>query len=88
MTSSNNTAVEVDNEQFLRLCDRLSAFLLQTRKRKLARALVGDDELSNDMVGEDFKSFEQDLTSGLQLTPYDQLRIQSRVRNILRPSNS
>ena len=88
MTSVNNTDVEVDNEQFLKLCDRLSAFLLETRKRNLARALMGDDEFSNDMVEEDFTSFEQDLTRGLQLTPYDQLRIQSRVRNILRPSNS
>jgi len=87
MTSVNNPDVEVDNEQFLKLCDRLSTFLLQTRKRNLARALLGDDEFSNDMVGENFKSFEQDITRGLQLTPYDQLRIQSRVRNILRPSN-
>ncbi|TLP62821.1 hypothetical protein FEE96_13900 [Parasedimentitalea maritima] len=88
MTLVSNTTVEVDNDQFLRLCDRLSAFLLQTRKRNLAHALVGDDEFSNDMVGEDFKNFEKDLTSGLQLTPYDQLRIQSRVRKILRSSNT
>jgi hypothetical protein len=69
MTPVTDTTNDVDNEQFLKLCDRLSAFLLQTRKRNLARALMGGDEFSNDMVGEDFKRFEQDLARGLKLTP-------------------
>jgi hypothetical protein len=51
MSPVTDTTSDLDNEQFLKLCDRLSAFLLQTRKRNLARALVGDDEFSNDMVG-------------------------------------
>ncbi|SHK26988.1 hypothetical protein SAMN05444000_1246 [Shimia gijangensis] len=87
MKTSFEKSDEVDNEKFLKLCDRLSAFLLKTRKRNLALALQGDDDFSNELTGEDFATFEQDLTSGMQLTPYDQLRIQARVRNFLKSSN-
>lgn len=70
------------------LCERFYDFLLKTRKQNLARDLMGDDEFSCDLVGGNFADFEQDLTDGLQLTPHDQLRIQARVRNILKSSGS
>ena len=65
------------------LCKRLAAFLLKTRKRNLSLNLMGDDEHSAGLVGSDFKSFEEELTCGLQLTSYDRLRIEKRAQRLL-----
>ncbi|WP_120502374.1 hypothetical protein [Roseovarius sp. EL26] len=84
MTKATNLTNVGENIQFVKLTERFSNFLLKTRKRNLALVLRGDDDFSSNIVGGDFARFEQDLTNGLELTSYDQSRIQARVRSILK----
>ncbi|SLN17771.1 hypothetical protein ROA7450_00549 [Roseovarius albus] len=86
MTNAANPTNTYGDSKYAKLYDRFSDFLLKTRKRNLALTLQGNDDLSDDIVGEDFAKFEQDLTNGLELTHHDQLRIQARIQRILRSS--
>ena len=62
---------------------RLEKFLVTLRARKLAKDLIGDDDLSEEFGVEDFDSFSAELSEGNELTYRDKRRIETRAKAVV-----
>lgn len=62
---------------------RLSNFLLEFRKNKLATEFIGDDEHSKELGSEDFDETADELSGGVDLTWDDRKRIRRRAEEIV-----
>ncbi|UWQ54720.1 AAA family ATPase [Leisingera caerulea] len=65
------------------LTRRLTEYLKNLRKTRLAKELIGDDEHSVDLGGDDFEKVATELSDGVALTWDDKWRIKKRVQRIL-----
>ncbi|WP_082015811.1 AAA family ATPase [Leisingera sp. ANG-M7] len=65
------------------LTRRLTEYLKNLRKTRLAKELIGDDEHAVDLGGDDFEKIATELSDGVALTWDDKRRIKKRVQRIL-----
>ncbi|WP_170573541.1 AAA family ATPase [Ruegeria atlantica] len=65
------------------LTHRFTEYLRKLRKTRLAKELIGDDEHSAELGGDDFDEVACELSEGVLLTWDDKRRIKNRVQCIL-----
>lgn len=63
--------------------ERLTEFLLELRKNKLAKEFIGDDENSVDLGLNEFDDVADELSEGMDLTWEDRRRIRDRAENLV-----
>ncbi|MEH6835352.1 hypothetical protein [Falsihalocynthiibacter arcticus] len=65
------------------ITQRLTDYLMNLRKTRLAADFIGDDEHSIDLGLDDFDNVADDLSDGVELTWRDNRRIKQRVQGIV-----